>query len=414
MTWPMRIALLGTRGVPARYGGFETAVEEIGRRLAERGHEVLVYCRRPGANDSDSAAAGSEYLGMRRVVIPCLHSKALETLSHTGLSSLHLLANRADAAVVFNSANSIYLPLLRARGIPMATHVDGLEWQRAKWGGAARNYYRRAEQLAVRWSDALIADAPGIADYYRREFGVATEQISYGAEVFSDCQSQRLGELGLQPRGYHLVVARFEPENHIDMIVRGFRASSARLPLVVVGSAPHATQYTERITTHAAGDARVRLLGAIWDQELLNQLYANAYSYLHGHSVGGTNPSLLRAMGAGAPVLANDVVFNRDVLREHAAFFCNEQELAALLPTAEQEQDEMARRGRAGQQVVAERFQWGQVAARYEELLERLHRGYTIHGTATGRRSAASSAPLRPGSVPADALAVSPPPPPTR
>src|SRR5690606_7170961 len=173
----VRIALVGTRGVPARYGGFETAVEEIGKRLAASGHEVTVYCRRPRGSRDDPLPA--EYLGMRLVVLPAVRSRAAETLTHTGLSVAHLCRHGTDAAFVFNAANAPLLPLLRAARIPVATHVDGLEWKRAKWSGVGRRYYRLAESLAVRWSDALIADAQGIADYYRRAFGAPTVQIAY-------------------------------------------------------------------------------------------------------------------------------------------------------------------------------------------------------------------------------------------
>src|SRR5690242_17398887 len=160
----LRVALLGTRGVPARYGGFETCVEEVGRRLAERGHSVVVYCRTvPG----DTAPPPTEYLGMRLVHLPAARKRSLETLSHSALSVAHLLRHRTDAAVVFNAANSPLLPLLRAARVPVATHVDGLEWKRAKWGPVGQRYYRVAESLAVRWSDALIADAQGISSYYR-------------------------------------------------------------------------------------------------------------------------------------------------------------------------------------------------------------------------------------------------------
>ncbi len=158
---PITIALVGTRGVPARYGGFETCVEEVGRRLADRGHRVVVYCR-----STDRPGPG-RYLGMELVHLPALRRRSLETLSHTALSTMHLMAHPVDAAIVFNCANAPFLPLLAARGIPCATHVDGLEWQRAKWGNLGQRYYRLAERLSVRSSRALIADAVGIADYYR-------------------------------------------------------------------------------------------------------------------------------------------------------------------------------------------------------------------------------------------------------
>ena len=375
----MRIALVGTRGVPARYGGFETCVEEVGRRLAGSGHEVVVYCRAsPDTTSPDSTGKPlSEYEGMRLVHLPALKKKSLETLSHTGLSVLHLMRHRVDAAIVFNAANAPYLPLIRARGIPVATHVDGLEWRRAKWQGLGRRYYRGAESLSVRWSDELIADAQGIADYYDVEFEAATDLIAYGAPILNDLGSAKLDELGLAPGKYHLVVARFEPENHVDVIVDGYRQSSAELPLVVVGSAPYADEYTEKVKGLA--DSRVRFVGSVWDQDLLDQLYANSLTYLHGHSVGGTNPSLLRAIGAGAPTVAFDVNFNREVLGAAGRYFADAAEVRAEIEAAEAQPDQAFARGRQGQQLAV-RYDWDDVASKYERLCERLAASRTRSG----------------------------------
>jgi glycosyltransferase involved in cell wall biosynthesis len=379
----MRVALVGTRGVPARYGGFETCVEEVGRRLAERGHDVVVYCRTaPGATGSPAR----EHLGMRLVHLPAARKRSLETLSHTALSVGHLLTHRVDAAVVFNAANAPLLPLVRAAGIPVATHVDGLEWKRAKWSGAGQRYYRGAEGLAVRWSDALIADAQGIADYYRSEFDAGTELITYGAPLL-DVAADRLAELDLTARGYHLVVARFEPENHVHLAVEGYAASSARLPLVVVGSAPYADEYTARV--HALGDERVRFLGGVYDQELLDQLYGNAATYLHGHSVGGTNPSLLRALGAGAATIAYDVSFNREVLGDSGTWFRTAADVTARIQEAEADPGATRRRGRAARQQ-AHRYDWDEVADRYEQLLRRLATDGPSRRRPTGRRRPAA------------------------
>jgi len=378
----MRFAMIGTRGVPARYGGFETAVEEIGRRLVERGHEVVVYCRNAGDRPG-------HHLGMELVHLPATHRKSLETLSHTALSVAHLVTHgpRPDAAVVFNAANAPFVPALRARGVPVAVHVDGLEWKRSKWQGAGRRYYRVVEGLAVRWADALIADAEGIARYYASEFRAPTELIAYGAPIQEDPGSSRLDGLGLRTRGYHVAVARFEPENHVREIVEGYTRSAARLPLVVVGSAPYSNAYTAEVAALAAADPRVRLLGAVWDQGRLDELYANALTYLHGHSVGGTNPSLLRAMGAGTAVLAHDVSFNREVLGPEGWFFDGPAALRGLLEEAESRVPEMVATGRALREHARQVYDWEDVTARYESMLGRLAAGQTIHGTATGRRS---------------------------
>ena len=372
----LTIAMVGTRGIPAAYGGFETAVEEVGRRLAERGHRIVVYTR-------GSQQRSKTHLGMQVVHLPALPVKQVETLSHTGLSTLHLLGRRRpDATFVFNAANSPFLPLLRARGARVALHMDGLEWRRSKWGPRGRAYYRWAEQFGVRTADALIADAPGIADYYRDQFDVPTEMIRYGAPIIDELPARDVAELDLVSGGYHLVVARFEPENHVLEIVEGYQRSGATLPLVVVGSAPYSAEYTRAIDRAAEGDARIRLVGGIYDQELLDALYANAATYLHGHSVGGTNPSLLRAMGAGTAVIAYDVGFNREVLDGHGWFFRDADEAAQQIVDAEADAAATAALGARLRERAREAFRWEDVADAYEALARRLADGATIHASA--------------------------------
>lgn len=376
----LRIALIGTRGIPAAYGGFETAVEEVGRRLVERGHRVLVYGR-------DAGTTGDEYLGMRRVTLPAVRQKALETLSHTALSTLHAVTKaRPDAAFVFNAANSPFLPLLRARRIPVALHMDGLEWRRSKWGPRGKAYYRSAEAFGVRTADAIIADAPGIADYYTHQFSVPSELIRYGAPLLDEAPMDGIRALGLEPGGYHLVVARFEPENHIREIVEGYAASTASKPLLVVGSAPYAAEYTAAIDRIAAADDRIRLLGAVYDQEVLDALYHHAFTYLHGHSVGGTNPSLLRAMGAGTAVIAFDVVFNREVLDEHGWYFSDPAAVASAVEAAEADAIAVDAVGAELRERAARDFSWDDVAGEYEALARRIAAGESIHDHARRAR----------------------------
>jgi glycosyltransferase involved in cell wall biosynthesis len=357
--------MVGTRGVPARYGGFETCVEEVGSRLVDRGHEVVVYCRQL----ADRSTELTSYKGMSLVHHPAMKKRSLETLSHTALSVQHLVRHRTDSAIVFNSANSPFLPALRAARIPVATHVDGLEWKRDKWGTAGRRYYQMAERLAVKWSDALIADAVGIQDYYLEKFNKPTDLITYGAPILDGVGADRLAELGLTANGFHLVVARFEPEHHVDMIVEGYSASSATMPLIVVGSAPYADEYTERVRSLA--DDRVTFLGGVWDQELLDQLYANAFTYLHGHSVGGTNPSLLRALGASAATTAFDVVFNREVLGDAGRYFGSADDVRTQVERAEARPVETRMLGSLAR-LRADDYDWDEVTDRYESLCLRL------------------------------------------
>lgn len=358
--------MVGTRGVPAAYGGFETAIEEIGARLAERGHSVTVYCH--GA----ARPRRREWRGMRLVHVPRLTLKAAETLSSSAAASVHLAFTGADAAFVFNAANAPFVPLIRSAGIPTAVHVDGLEWKRDKWSGAGRRYYRWAERRAVRVADALIADAKGIADYYLAEHSAATELLAYGTRVIDEAEPGAIAGVGLESSGYHLVVARFEPENHVDVIVEGYSRSTATLPLVVVGSAPHAAKHTAAIQERAAADDRIRLLGGVWDQELLDGLYSNALTYLHGHSVGGTNPSLLRAMGAGTHVIGWDVGFNREVAGETADFFSDANGVAAAIVASEAAPELARDNGALLRERVRATYDWDDVADGYERLAVRL------------------------------------------
>lgn len=380
----LTIAMVGTRGVPAAYGGFETAVEEVGRRLVERGHDVVVYTR-------GSQSTAKKYLGMRVVHLPALPVKQIETLSHTGLSVLHLmLRRRPDAAFVFNAANSPFIPFLRARRVPTALHMDGLEWRRSKWGRRGRAYYRWAEQFGVRTADALIADAPGIADYYAHQFGVSTELIRYGAPILDRSPGCSLDRYGVEPGGYHLVVARFEPENHVLEIVEGYHRSTAELPLLVVGSAPYSAAYIDKIAAIAASDPRIQLLGGVYEQQLLDTLYADALTYAHGHSVGGTNPSLLRAMGAGTAVIAFDVPFNREVLDENGWFFRTPAQAATAFEEAEFAPARVVDLSEAARARARYAFRWDDMSDDYEALALRLSVGESIHTKAKSARRVAT------------------------
>lgn len=358
--------MIGTRGVPARYGGFETAVEEIGARLVQRGHQVTVYCR----NDGQKLTS---YKGMDLVNLPALKHKVLETLSHTVLSVLYEFGRPGDAAIVFNAANACLVPILKLRGIPVAIHVDGLESHRKKWGRFGRRYYLISERLSVALAGLLIADAVAIQDYYRDRYGAATVMLPYGMPNDGPVSLARLSELALEPNSYHLVVARMEPENHILEAVQARQLAESKWPLVVVGDAPYADEYRSKV--RSAGASNVVFTGAIYDQELLNALYAGAATYWHGHSVGGTNPSLLRALANGTPILAHDNCFNREVSGEASVYWRTPEDLARALSRVERELPEARDRSQAHAREVASLYDWDTVTAGYEEALLALANG---------------------------------------
>jgi glycosyltransferase involved in cell wall biosynthesis len=363
----VKVTLMGTRGVPAQYGGFETAVEEIGRRLVTRGYDVTVYCRNPGQRITS-------YEGMKLVNAPAIRHRITETLSHTALSTVHaIISDHPDVVLLLNAGNAPLLKPLRLARIPTAIHLDGLESKREKWRGAGAKYYRWAEKAAITWGEEVIADAQAIADYVRQEYGRDCTVIPYGASVITP-GSDRLAEIGTQSRAYHLIVARFEPENHVLDAVHAYRMSAETRPLLVVGNAPYSQWYVDNVRHAARNDPRIRFLGGIYDQELLDQLYGHAVTYIHGHSVGGTNPSLLRAMGAGAPVLGFDVEFNREVTADRAFFWANADALTAILDDVaagrvDARLHEFSDDGRAR---IATTYRWDTVTDQYEQLIARL------------------------------------------
>ena len=363
----VKVSLMGTRGVPALHGGFETAVEEIGRRLATRGYEVTVYCRNPGQQRT-------EYLGMTLVNAPALRHRMTETLSHTAVSTAHaIIKDRPDVVLLLNAGNAPLLRPLQVAGIPTAIHLDGLESKREKWRGAGARYYRWAERASVRWGDEVIADSQAIADHVKAEYGRDSVVIRYGAAIISP-GSDRIAEFSPNQERYHLIVARFEPENHVLEAVAAYRLSAETRPLVVVGSAPYSHGYVEEVRAAAQEDPRIMFTGGIYDQQLLDQLYANARTYIHGHSVGGTNPSLLRAMGAGAPVLAYDVEFNREVTDGQAFFWATAPELTAIFNQSASDglDERFAEFTANGLARIAAVYQWDSVTDAYEALIQGL------------------------------------------
>ena len=306
--------------------------------------------------------------------MPALRHRMTETLSHTAVSSVHaVVKDKPDVALVLNAGNAPLIPPLQMAHIPIAVHLDGLESRREKWRGMGARYYRWAEKSAALRGDAVIADSHAIATHVQSTYGRHCEVIAYGARVF-DADSNRLSEIDVVRRDFHALVARLEPENHVLEAVHGFLMSDETRPLVVVGSAPYSQWYIDKVHAIADGDPRIRFLGGIYDQDLLDQIYGNCRTYVHGHSVGGTNPSLLRAMGAGAPVLAFDCEFNREVTADRALFWSNAEQLAEDFDDiADGERDsELSEMSREGRTRIQEHYQWDSVADQYEALLTNL------------------------------------------
>ncbi len=363
----MKIAFAGGRGIPAHYGGFETAVEEIGARLAARGHEVTVYSR-AGYGE----AAGATHRGMRRVETGYLRRQSVETLSHTFTALLHAARHRPDVLVLVNPANGPLLLLARALRIPCAINVDGLDWERSKWPPLGRRVIYFGAWCCAKFAPVIIADSHGIADFYRRRWGRVSYYASYGAEPWTFGAAKFLGEYGLASRGYHLIVARLEPENHTELLVEAYLKSGVPEPLVIVGDTHYESAYVKRLKQIAPAD-RVTFLGSVYDQDRLRELIGHCAVYLHGHSVGGTNPILLEAMACGACVMYLDVTFNKEVCEDAGVGFprdaarCAEELRALAADPARAERLRSAARARQ-----AEQYTWDGAADRYEALCRSL------------------------------------------
>lgn len=365
----MRVALLGSRGIPARYGGYETLCEELAARLTARGFDVTVYCR------SRYTPRGLvRHRGARLVVLPTVATKHLDTPVHTLLSCVHASTQAFDAVLVVNSANALFVPLLGLGGIPTALHVDGIERRRAKWGAFGRAVYALSERLAGLVADVVISDAEVIRRHYLRRYGQTSELLTYGVDPVVPDSQATLERLGLEAGGYALYVSRFEPENNPHRVVEAYAQVGGDLPLVMVGDAPYASAFITSFRN--AADARLRFPGAIYG-EGYRELLSHAWVYVHATEVGGTHPALVEAMGYGNCVVVNDTPENREVAGEAGVFFhaAHPPSLAEALERLRKDPEEVGRRRRLAAARARERFDWERVAEGYAALLRRLAGG---------------------------------------
>lgn len=365
---PLKLAIIGSRGFPSTYGGYETLVRHLAPYLVQAGHDVTVYCR-----DRDQGRREWLEEGVHCVAPLGLDTKSLSTLSFGFTSAMDARTRGLDAALVLNIANGFFLPYLRRVGVPCAVNTDGVEWEREKWSRVGRAVFRAGAAMTARSADRLVADSEAIADIWLKRFGIPSTFIPYGTDVPTNPGHDRLSPLGLEPDRYLLVVARLIPENNVELTLEAARGvASPETPLVVVGSANFESPL-ERELLARQHDGTVKWLGHVSDQELLLQLWANCAIYVHGHSVGGTNPALLQALGAGAPTLAFHSRFNEEVLREPDQLY--EGSVEALRRRLRNLLGDEGLRGRMrarGPAIVSERYRWSDVCAGYERVLSEL------------------------------------------
>ncbi len=364
----MKIAIIGTRGIPANYGGFETFAEECSVGLVARGHGVTVYCR-----SHYVLKTLKTYKGVRLTVLPTLKWKYFDTVVHSFFSILHSLFQRFDVILICNAANSIYAWMPRIFGIPVVVNVDGIERLRRKWNWIGKAYYRLCERLSTCFPNAIVTDAKVIERYFLERYGAASEFIPYGARIEKPQGRQVLEELGLSPKSYFLYVSRLEPENNAHLAIQAFEKVMDSRRLVVVGDAPYSAEYIRKI--RATKDPRIMFPGAIYG-EGYRQLQANAFCYIHATEVGGTHPALIEAMGQGNIAIVNGTEENIEALGGAGLIYRKNdvEDLARCLQAVADNPQDYAPLAAAAYDRARQRYSWDSVIERYERLFARLSR----------------------------------------
>lgn len=381
----MKIGILGTRGIPANYGGFETFAEECGARLAARGHNVTVYGR------SHHVPRGlRRHRGVRLVVLPTLRRKYTDTVVHTFVSVAHALFRRFDVILICNAANSIYAWLPRIFGTPVVVNVDGIERMRRKWSLLGKNYYKVSERFSVWFPNAIVTDARVIERYYKDAYGAESVFIPYGAVTERPQGRAALQTLGLVSGDYYLYVSRLEPENNAHLVIQAFQKVRTPKRLVVVGDAPYAAGYVRKLKENR--DPRILLPGAIYG-EGYRQLLANAFCYVHATEVGGTHPALIEAMGQGNIIVANGTPENSEVLGDAGVLYLrnNVDDMARCLQDIEDLPEKYAGFSQKAAGRARACYSWDRVVEQYEELFtvlvaERHPRVRELYCSTSGRR----------------------------
>jgi glycosyltransferase involved in cell wall biosynthesis len=357
----MRLAILGARGIPARYGGFETFAEQLAIRLVERGHEVTVFCEA-------AEGADEQYKGIKLLHVRARDLGPLRTVLYDAACLWHA-RSRFDVIYMLGYGSSALCWLPRVWGSQVWINMDGLEWARAKWNPIARWYLRWAEATAMWTPDRIIADAAAIKANLQSRYRKLPpcDVIPYGCEIVRSARPEELNSFGLHPGSYYLVVGRFEPENHIREIIEGFLDSNTQARLVLVGDNTRKSTYVQSLTTWTSD--RLLFTGSVYDLPRIQALRYFCRAYLHGHSVGGTNPSLLEAMGCGNVVIANDNLFNREVLGGSGLFFSTPREVSVCIDSVESGKVDIVDMKVKVIERVKQFYTWDRITDHYGELI---------------------------------------------
>jgi glycosyltransferase involved in cell wall biosynthesis len=369
----MKIAFVSTRGIPNNYGGFEQFAEYISVGLAKRGYDVTVYSPKYHPYHKD------EYKGVhiRHIYSPEKWMGGSVGSFFYDFACLRDALKRGHFDIIYEAGYTSIIPayiwfdVKKIKSPIFTTNMDGLEFKRSKFNKWVQKFIHWEEKEAVKHSHYLIADNMGIRDYYKEVYGKESKFLAYGANIYDDYDEKHLESLGLHPNGYYLIIARLEPENNVRMAIEGYKHSieHRRKPLVIVGKTT--TKHAKELLFEYGDDPSIQFVGGIYDFNKLNSIRHFSYAYFHGHSVGGTNPSLLEAMAAGCFILAHDNIFNRAVLRENATYYGSAEEVSDLLDHIEE--NEVVHRQRfvnENLEVIRKEYSWDHLVDQHEEYFK--------------------------------------------
>lgn len=364
----LKVAIMGAKGYPYVYGGYDTLVKELGERLHAKGVQVRVYNHR-----SLFPTRPRWVNGIECIYTPAIESKSLTQLSHTFFSMVHACFSDVDVIFVVNSGNGPFGWIAKLFGKPSAINVDGLEWLRPKWKGWGARYFLWASKMATHSFDQIINDSEEMRRVYLELFNKDSVMIAYGANPKETVSDDALKPWGLSSRGYYLIVGRLIPDNNADLIIAGFLQSNAKKTLVIVGDAPFSDAWAQQVKNMQG--PRVLFTGYVTDPDTLASLYSHCYAYFHGHEFGGTNPAMLKAMGYGCAILALNTPFNQEMLQngKHGWYFEKDTEaITQVVEEAENKEDVMNELRKTARHGLTEKYSWERVTEQYIAVFERL------------------------------------------
>ncbi len=368
MNKKLKIAIIGSRGYPYVYSGYETLVKELSERLIKKGYNVRVYCHRSLFNKKPKIVNGIEL-----VYTPSVKAKIFSQLFNSFFSFLHVCFSNVDVVLVVNSANGPFGILTKVFNKKSCINVDGTEWLRPKWKGFGSFYYKWASKMSTIFFDEIINDSEEMKKIYYEIFGIDSKVIAYGSNEKIIYSNEYLNVLNIKPRDYYLVVGRLIPDNNADIIIKGFLNSNSQKKLVVVGDVPYKDSYSIKIKN--TNDQRVIFTGYIKDQDKLSELYRNSYVYVHGHEFGGTNPTMIKALSSGCAILALDTRFNNEMLNEgeFGIFFKkNFQSISAMIKYCENNSKKIKSLRENSINGITDKYNWNYITDQYIDVFKNL------------------------------------------